>query len=278
VTVSGAQGTVTDVDVLLNGYSDPVPASVDMLLVGPTGRQVVVMSDAGGMLPIVDADLVVDDEAALAMPATAMSAGSYRPTDLDDVLHPDVYPAPAPTAASAGTLLSVFDGTDPDGTWQLYAVDDVIGHTGVLSRGWSLRLTTTAPPPAASTPPAPAVAPAVADVTGPRLSRGAPVRGAKAVRVGANVSGVFSEPVRRASLTRSSVKLVRKGTVTALPARLSYDAGRRRVTLDPTSALRRHTTYRVVVTTAVRDRAGNRLDQDAGKPGRQRASWTFTTR
>ncbi len=90
--------------------------------------------------------------------------------------------------------------------------------------------------------------------------------------------GVFSEPVRRASLTRSTVKLVRKGTRTALPARLGYDAGRRRVTIDPTAALRRHTTYRVVLTTMVRDLAGNRLDQDAGTPGRQRASWTFTTR
>ena len=274
VTVSGAPGTVTDVDVLLNGYSDPVPSSVDLLLVGPTGQKAVIMSDAGGLLAIVDADLVVDDEAAAAMPASAMTSGNYRPTDLDVDLHPDVFPAPAPAPGGAGSFLSVFDGTDPNGVWQLYAVDDVIGHPGVLSRGWSLRLTTTAPAPAATTPPGHR---AVTDVTGPRLGRGAPLRGAKAVGVDAVVSGVFSEPVRRASLTRTTVRLVRKGTVTALPARLSYDAGRRRVMLDPTSALRHHTTYRVVVTTLVRDLAGNRLDQDAGTTGRQRASWTFTT-
>jgi subtilisin-like proprotein convertase family protein len=274
VTVSGAAGTVTDVDVLLNGYSDPVPASVDLLLVGPTGQQAVIMSDAGGLLPVVDADLVVDDEAAEAMPASGMTSGSYRPADIDVDPHPDVFPAPAPDASAAGTHLSAFDGTDPNGVWQLYAVDDVMGQPGVLSRGWSLRLTTSAPP--ATTPPS--VPPAAVDRTGPRLSRGAPVRGAEAVGIEADVSGVFSEPVRRASLTRSTVKLVRKGTRTALPARLGYDAGRRRVTIDPTSALRRHTTYRVVLTTWVRDLAGNRLDQDAGTPGRQRASWTFTTR
>jgi hypothetical protein len=211
VTVAGAPGTVTDIDVLLNGYSDPVPASVDLLLVGPTGQQAVIMSDAGGLLPVVDTDLVVDDEAAEAMPATAMTSGSYRPTS--------------------------FDSTDPNGVWQLYAVDDVMGQPGVLSRGWTLRLTTTAPP--ATTPPS--VPPAALDRTGPRLSRAAPVRGAKA--------GVFSEPVRRASLTRGTVKLVRKGTMTAVPTRLGYDAGRRRVTIDPTSALRRHTTYRVGLTT-----------------------------
>jgi hypothetical protein len=170
----------------------------------------------------------------------------------------------------------VFDGTDPNGVWQLYAVDDMIGHPGMLTGGWSLRVTTTAPAPPATTPPP--VPPAAVDVTGPRLSRGAPVRGARAVGVEANVSGVFSEPVRRASLTRSTVKLVPKGTRAALPARLGYDAGRRRVTIDPTTALRRHTTYRVVLTTWVRDVAGNRLDQDTGTAGRQRASWTFTTR
>ena len=82
MTVSGAPGTLTDVDVLLNGYSDPAPASVDLLLVGPTSKQAVIMSDVGGVLPIVDADLVVDDEAAVAMPATAMTSGSFtgRPT------------------------------------------------------------------------------------------------------------------------------------------------------------------------------------------------------
>jgi hypothetical protein len=208
------------------------------------------------------------------MPATAMTSGSYRPTDLDVDLHPDVFPAPAPDASAAGTHLSAFDGTDPNGVWRLYAVDDVMGQSGVLSRGWTLRLTITAPP--ATTPPS--VPPAAVDRTGPRLSRAAPVRGAKAVGVEADVSGVFSEPVRRASLTRGTVKLVRKGTRTVVPARLGYDAGRRRVTIDPTSALRRHTTYRVVLTTWVRDLAGNRLDQDAGTPGRQRASWTFTTR
>jgi hypothetical protein len=120
---------VADVDVLLNGYSDPVPASVDLLLVGPTGQQAVIMSDAGGLLPVVDTDLVVDDEAAEAMSATAMTSGSYRPTDLDVDLHPDVFPAPAPDASSAGTHLSAFDGTDPNGVWQLYAVDDVMGTT-----------------------------------------------------------------------------------------------------------------------------------------------------
>ena len=99
------------------------------------------------LLPIVDADLVVDDEAAVAMPATAMTSGSYRPTDLDVDPRPDVFPAPAPDASAAGTRLSVFDGTDPNGVWQLYAVDDVMGQPGVLSRGWSLRLTTTAPAP-----------------------------------------------------------------------------------------------------------------------------------
>ena len=145
--------------------------------------------------------------------ATATTSGSYRPTDLDVDPHPDVCPAPAPDAAAAGRFLSAFDGTDPNGVWQLYAVDDVIGHPGVLSRGCSLRLTTTAP----------------------------------------------AEP--RSTGARRQGRRCRRECVGCL-----------------LRALRRHTTYRVVLTTRVRDLAGNRLDQDAGTPGRQRASWAFTTR
>ena len=38
------------------------------------------------------------------------------------------------------------------------------------------------------------------------------------------------------------------------------------------------TTYRVVITSAVLDPAGNRLDQNPTKPGPQKKTWRFTTR
>jgi len=88
----------------------------------------------------------------------------------------------------------------------------------------------------------------------------------------------MSEAVRPATVTSRSVYLVRKGSRAHLPARVLWRAGTRTIVLDPTRDLRRRTTYRVVVTTAVRDTDGNRLDQDVSRTGRQRKTWSFTTR
>jgi hypothetical protein len=134
---------------------------------------------------------------------------------------------------------------------------------------------TITPPPPGGTPPG---KPPTASQLAPRVSVVAPVPGATGVKVTAIVKATFSEPVRRATVSTMSVRLLRKGSTKAVPTRLSYDASGRRVVLRPRTALRHMTTYRVVVTTDVRDLAGNRLDQDHSKPGRQRVQWTFRTR
>jgi hypothetical protein len=119
---------------------------------------------------------------------------------------------------------------------------------------------------------------ATVDRVAPRVSGVGPARGAVGVKVGVTVKAAFSEPVRRSTLTATSVRLLRKGRSKAVPATLAYDAAHRRVVLRPRTALRHATTYRVVVTTDVRDTVGNRFDQDPTKAGLQRASWTFRTR
>ena len=57
-------GLVTDVDVYLNNVNHGRAADLDLLLVGPGGQQVTLMSDAGGDNAIVNAFVVLDDEAA----------------------------------------------------------------------------------------------------------------------------------------------------------------------------------------------------------------------
>jgi hypothetical protein len=91
------------------------------------------------------------------------------------------------------------------------------------------------------------------------------------------VKARFSEPVRRATITKTTVRLLRDQGSVPVAARLTYDAKRHRLLLRPLKKLRRHTTYRVVITTRIRDTAGNRLDQDHAKAGLQKARWTFRT-
>ncbi|WP_249263521.1 calcium-binding protein, partial [Microcystis aeruginosa] len=44
-----------------------------------------------------------------------------------------------------GTDFSVFNSTNPNGTWSLYVVDDVGGDAGTIAGGWSLDIGTAAP-------------------------------------------------------------------------------------------------------------------------------------
>jgi hypothetical protein len=77
----------------------------------------------------------------------------------------------------------------------------------------------------------------------------------------------FSERVR--GITGSTFRL--KNTVTGawVPAVVTYDATRRRATLNPSVTLAGLRRYIVVVSSSIKDSAGNSLA--AG-------SWTFTTR
>ena len=76
----------------------------------------------------------------------------------------------------------------------------------------------------------------------------------------------------------ATAKVMRKGSTKAVSATVRYDATTRTVTIDPAAKLKAGTSYRVVVTTGVKDLAGNALDQKPAKTGLQKAVWSFTTR
>ncbi|MEO8574416.1 MAG: hypothetical protein ABI481_10640, partial [Pyrinomonadaceae bacterium] len=48
ITVAGFSGTVARATVTLTNVSHTFPADIDILLVGPTGAKVILMSDTGG--------------------------------------------------------------------------------------------------------------------------------------------------------------------------------------------------------------------------------------
>lgn len=159
IVLTGLTGTITDVNVTLNGFTYVRPEDVDVLLVAPDGTtNVVVMSDIGGdnAFPgeaVSGVNLTFDDEAASAAPTDSqLSSGSFQPTDDDNDTgdgefvpnHADTFVAPAPAPSNA-TTLSTFDGLAPNGTWSLYIVDDQPGPPVSASfSGWCIDVSTSA--------------------------------------------------------------------------------------------------------------------------------------
>ena len=142
-TITGQTGVITDIGVVLDGIWHQRPDDLDMLLVGPRGQKVVLMSDACGTFEVAAFGWRWDDEAAGPMPdgdGTNVCAvpNTYRPTDHEPG---DQFPAPAP-AGPYGSALSDFDLTDPNGEWRLYVNDDSFGATGFFTNRFTLGIAT----------------------------------------------------------------------------------------------------------------------------------------
>jgi len=138
ITVAGLGGNVTKVTVTLLNLTNSFPDDIDILLVGPTGQTLVLMSDAGGGTDIGSVTLTFDDTAGGPLPdAGQITTGNFNPTDYGAG---DTFPAPAP-AGPYGTTLSAFNGINPNGIWALYVVDDTAGDVGSINDGWRLSLT-----------------------------------------------------------------------------------------------------------------------------------------
>jgi len=152
IAVSGLQGLVTKVTVSLNNVNFGSPPDADILLVGPNGQSVILMSDAqgDGTGHIINMTLIFDDAALSSLPSDhTLRSGTYKPTNFGS--ETDFFPSPAPVGPYEATL-SVFNGRNPNGTWSLYMVDDNpdnpfddFGPDVEITGGWSLTIITTTP-------------------------------------------------------------------------------------------------------------------------------------
>ena len=137
INVSGVNGAVKKVTVRLNDLTHTFPDDLDILVVGPQGQKVMLMGEAGGGGNVSLIDLTFDDAAATQIPDNAtLTTGTFRPANYFS----DSLQAPAPTPPYANTL-SVFNGTDPNGTWNLYVRDDGNLDIGTIGGGWTLNVT-----------------------------------------------------------------------------------------------------------------------------------------
>ena len=133
ITVTGQTGLVTDVDVTLNGFTSEFPDDLDVMLVGPNGRKVILMSDACGGDDLNNASVTFDDEALAPLSEGGpCGSGTFFPYNAEDVDEPPFVPT--------GPALSAFDGFVPNGVWTLVAADTQSGDFSRFDGGFTLRI------------------------------------------------------------------------------------------------------------------------------------------
>jgi subtilisin-like proprotein convertase family protein len=151
IAVAGLTGTTAKVTVTLTGITHAFASDMDLLLVSPTGQKFIIVSDTIRSGTVTNATYTLDDAASTLLPNSGPPAsGTYRPSNVGAG---DTFPASAPAApylspATAGveTFASAFNGANPNGTWNLYVVDDFgSADAGSISGGWSITITTTNP-------------------------------------------------------------------------------------------------------------------------------------
>lgn len=139
INASGLAGQISKVTVTLHGITHTRPDDLDVLLVGPAGQKVLLLSDAGGGTDLNNVTLTFSDSASASLPNSArINAGTFRPSNYGTS---DAFSSPAPGAPYA-TTLSAFNGSAANGNWSLYVFDDASNNSGGIAGGWSLAVTT----------------------------------------------------------------------------------------------------------------------------------------
>lgn len=152
ITVAGAPSVNGGIRLTLYDVTHDSPDNIDILLVGPGGRRIVIMGDAGGTGAInTPVTLTFEDIAGQVLPNNGpLVTGKYEPTTWEGVTTPFAAPAPGfpysiPGSTVGGTpsFASVFGSGDPNGTWSLYIRDDAGSPfaplVNTVAGGWGIQ-------------------------------------------------------------------------------------------------------------------------------------------
>ena len=141
VAVSGMDGRIVDVNLILRNVAHDRPEDISVLL-EHAGRSVVMMRRAGGEFALAGANIVFDNDADESIPDSGPIVGNraYDPRDYDAANTP--FGGGAPTANDSGNLgLDFFNGVTANGDWTLWVRDDRAPISGSLD-GWQLEIVT----------------------------------------------------------------------------------------------------------------------------------------
>jgi subtilisin-like proprotein convertase family protein len=159
ISVTGGPVQIGALRVTLFDITHTMPDNMDFLLVSPTGRQMIIQADAGGLVDLVTpVTITFADNAGQVLPDSApLTTGLFEPTSWQP--GQPSFPAPAPpapynepgsTVGGTPSLMSVFGLSNANGTWSLYMRDDAnlsapAAITGCVNGGWGIEfLTSTA--------------------------------------------------------------------------------------------------------------------------------------
>jgi len=149
INVSGFGNLVSKTTVTLTNLAHTWPSDIDILLVAPTGQKSLLMAKCGGSDTITNVTLTFDDTVTNLLPgASQIYSGTYHTTTYAAANAPPPFPLPAsgPTPTPPYTNdMSVFNGINPNNAWSLFVFDDTPRNSGIISNGWLLHLTTSAP-------------------------------------------------------------------------------------------------------------------------------------
>lgn len=161
IEVTGLTGTVSRVELTLSGFQHEFPEDIRMLLSAPGGSGALFFAHVGGGRPVTNVTVTVTDFSPFPLPDEfQLISEPLRPANYGTN---NTLPVPAP-AGPFGTNFATFNGTDPNGTWSLYIVDDIAPDFGVVAGGWSLLI-------AAAEGPLP---PTISDITNQFTTSGVP--------------------------------------------------------------------------------------------------------
>ncbi|MGA3601648.1 hypothetical protein ACPCXA_16225 [Lysinibacillus agricola] len=132
-------GKIIKVIVRLINLSHSKPQDINILLFGPGGQNATIMSSVGGLHGVTNVKLTLDDLAPASMSDNdSLATGTFKPTNAGAVI--TFIPSTPPQ--SGGPMLSSFNFTNPNGTWNLFVFDQQTGDGGSIADGWELIITT----------------------------------------------------------------------------------------------------------------------------------------
>lgn len=144
VNVSGMDGAIIDVNLILIGVDHQRPEDISVML-QHAGRTTVVMRDAGGETALRNTNITLDNAAVDPLPNEDPILGNraYQPQDYDPSVPPTPFGGGAPgvTDTDPREYLDHFNGVTANGAWTVWIRDDEAPIAGSLD-GWQLEITT----------------------------------------------------------------------------------------------------------------------------------------